>query len=102
MVNPAKFVVEVAYANPAKQVLLTVEVAAGCTVLQAITQSNILSQFPEINLTQNKVGIFSKIVALDTFVQPADRIEIYHALLIDPKAARLKRAKQQRNKTSKV
>ena len=50
--------------------------------------------YPEINLNENKVGIFSKQRELQDVVQAGDRIEIYRPLLIDPKAARRLRAKK--------
>jgi len=91
--------VEVAYANAEKQALIALQVAKGCTVQTAIEQSAILKQFSEIDLSVNKVGIFSKSVELTTVLHEGDRVEIYHPLLIDPKAARKARAKRQKIKT---
>ena len=96
MVNLSEFKVEVIYANLQQQALIDVVVVVGTTVLAAIRQSGVLSDFPAIDLTQNKVGIFGKLVSLETILQTDDRIEIYHPLLIDPKTARKKRAKQQK------
>jgi putative ubiquitin-RnfH superfamily antitoxin RatB of RatAB toxin-antitoxin module len=84
--------VEIAYANPEQQCLLKVEVPSGCTVETAIERSGVLELFPEIDLQQQTVGIFSRPVALDHIVTAGDRIEIYRPLLVDPKAARRKRA----------
>jgi len=86
--------IEIAYGKPNKQTLLTIEVADNSTVHQAIEQSGILQQFPEIDLALNKVGIFSKIVALDKTLRTGDRIEIYRPLKIDPKEARRIRAQK--------
>lgn len=83
--------VEIVYALPDQQTLLNVDVVEGCTVEQAIINSGILQQHPEIDLTKNSVGIFSKKVKLDHIVQAQDRIEIYRPLKIDPKKARKKR-----------
>ena len=90
--------VEIAYARPDIQVILLVEVEEGCKVEKVIQQSGILQRFPEINLDQNKVGIFSKIVSLETVLQAGDRVEIYRPLLIDPKQARRTRAGIQKNR----
>ncbi len=76
------------------QTLKTLEVSSGCTVKEAIILSGIMDQFPEIDLTKNKIGIFSKFIQPDTLVQPKDRIEIYRPLIIDPKDARRLRAKR--------
>ncbi len=86
--------IEVAYGQSSRQVIVPLRVSALCTVEEAIQLSGILQQFPEINLTCNKVGIFSKIVTLNKTVQPGDRIEIYRSLTIDPKQARLLRAQR--------
>lgn len=88
------FQVEVAYALPHTQILKKLNVPAGCTVKQALILSGILNQFPEIDLTRNKLGIFGKITQPNTFLQPYDRIEIYRPLIIDPKDARRIRAKK--------
>ena len=84
--------VEVVYASLEKQLLISLVVADNCTVGEAVQQSGILQQFPEINLENIKVGIFSKLIKLDQKLQPGDRVEIYRPLKIDPKQARLLRA----------
>jgi putative ubiquitin-RnfH superfamily antitoxin RatB of RatAB toxin-antitoxin module len=84
--------VEVAYAKPDEQVILSVKAAAGVTVRQAIEKSGILQRFPEIDLGENKVGVFGKISKLDAELTAGDRVEIYRPLIADPKAQRKKRA----------
>ncbi len=86
------FMVEVAYATPAEQVLLSITVTAPITVQEAIEQSGVLEHFPEIHLDQNKVGIFSKLKKLDTPLRAGDRVEIYRELIADPKAVRKQKA----------
>ncbi|MEK6686013.1 MAG: RnfH family protein [Pseudomonadota bacterium] len=88
------FSIEVAYALPHVQVLKKIDVPVGCTVKQAIILSGIMDQFPEIDLTKNKLGIFSRLTQPDILLQPHDRIEIYRPLIIDPKDARRMRAKK--------
>jgi putative ubiquitin-RnfH superfamily antitoxin RatB of RatAB toxin-antitoxin module len=61
--------VEVVYALPQQQTLLTVTLPEGATVEDAIRQSGILEKFPEIDLARNKVGIYSKLVKLDEKVR---------------------------------
>lgn len=86
-----KINIEVVYANAAKQQIIPLVVNQPCTIENAIMLSGLLTQFPEIDLTINKVGVFSKSVQLSQFVNDGDRVEIYRALLIDPKMARIKR-----------
>ena len=86
--------IEVAYATPDKQLILTLSVASDCTVYDAVTASGIDQKFPEIDLESSKMGIFSKLVSKPKIqtLNPGDRIEVYRPLLIDPKANRKKRA----------
>ena len=84
--------VEVAYAKPEEQCILTVTGNPGMTVEQAIEHSKILEHFPEIDLATAKLGIFSKVARKDTVLADGDRVEIYRPLIADPKEARKKRA----------
>lgn len=89
----AKYIdVEIVYALSAHQVLKKMQMPVGSTVEQAIYDSGILDEFPEIDLNKNRLGIFSQFAQPDTILQPCDRIEIYRSLLIDPKKARRLRA----------
>lgn len=84
--------VEVAYALSELQVVLSIDLGAGSTVKTAIEFSGILEQFPEIDLTRNRVGIFGSVCGLDQQLNPGDRVEIYRPLRQDPKEARRRRA----------
>ncbi|HET8816592.1 MAG TPA: RnfH family protein [Pseudidiomarina sp.] len=86
--------IEVAYAAPERQQIIPVRVAAATTVKECIVQSGICAVFPEIDLNEQKVGIWSKTVKLDHCPREGDRIEIYRPLIADPKAVRRKRAEQ--------
>lgn len=90
--NPATIRVEVAYARPEQQALIPVEVPEGATLEQAIVQSRIQEQFPEIQLQTAKVGVFGKLGKLSAILRAGDRVEIYRPLLADPKAVRKQRA----------
>lgn len=92
--------VEVAYALPDRQVILTVQVPIDATVEQAVERSGILAQFPEVDLAKNKVGIFSRLVPLTQCVRAQDRIEIYRPLIADPKTARRERAARSEEENS--
>ena len=85
-------IVEVAYALAHKQSLLTIEVERGATLKDAIEASGILESFKQIDLTKDRVGIFSKFASLDTILQEKDRVEIYRSLVADPKEVRKERA----------
>ena len=87
--------IEIAYALPERYYLKSFQVDEGITVQTAITQSGILSQFTEIDLSTNKIGIFSRPIKLTDVLKEGDRIEIYRPLLADPKEIRRKRAAEQ-------
>jgi len=89
-----EIVVEVAYALPEQQVILSTRVPADATVEQAIHRSGILQRFPDIDLSKTKVGIFSKLTKLDSTLRDKDRVEIYRPLIADPKEVRRKRAEE--------
>ncbi len=86
--------VEVVYALPQEQRVITLAVEAEMTVQEIIEQSGVLDIYPEIDLAKNKVGIFSRNIKLNSTVLDRDRIEIYRPLLADPKEIRRKRAEQ--------
>ncbi|MDU8924010.1 RnfH family protein [Pasteurellaceae bacterium LIM206] len=91
----ARIKIEIAYAFPHHHYLKTFTVNEGSTVQTAILQSGILQQYTDIDLRENKVGIFSRPVKLTDVLNDGDRIEIYRPLLADPKEIRRKRAEQQ-------
>ena len=84
--------VEVAYARPDQQIIIPVELPAGATLEQAIIQSRMLEQFPELDLKTAKVGVFGKLGKLSATLRNGDRVEIYRPLIADPKAVRKQRA----------
>lgn len=84
--------VEVAYARPDAQVIIKVDVLEGASVEDAILASKIMDRFPEINLAENKVGVFGKLSTLKATLNPKDRVEIYRPLIADPKEVRKQRA----------
>lgn len=86
--------IEVVYGLAHKQKLLSLPVNQGVTVEEAIIESGILTLFPEIDLSENKVGIWNKVVKLSTVLENFDRVEIYRPLIADPKEVRKRRAEK--------
>ena len=89
---PDEILVEIAYALPEEQVIISIKVPTIFNVQQAIEKSGIQKKFPSIDLSKNKVGIFGKKTTLDHVLKNRDRIEIYRPLILDPKEMRRKRA----------
>ena len=92
---PGKLSVEVAYATPERQLLIRLEVPAGCTAAEAIELSAIREKFPEMEVREGAVGIFSRKVSLAQELRDGDRVEIYRPLIADPKESRRRRAEKQ-------
>lgn len=88
--------VEVAYALPGQQFLLRVAVPEGATAAEAIERSGVLLRFPEIELANASIGIFSHVIKDPQAyrLRAGDRVEIYRPLIIDPKEARARRARK--------
>jgi len=74
----------VAYADKFKRTLLTLDVPEGCTVRGAIERAGLLTQYPDIDLDNQRVGIFGKFTKLDAKIKDGDRVEIYRHITADP------------------
>jgi len=88
--------VEVVYALPEEQSLLTVNTSSQATIKDVIVKSGILEHYPELaeqfESEKMEVGIFGKLSKMNQSVRDKDRIEIYRPLIADPKEVRKKRA----------
>jgi putative ubiquitin-RnfH superfamily antitoxin RatB of RatAB toxin-antitoxin module len=83
--------VGVCYAETERQLWLRLEVPEGSTVRKAIELSGVLTQYPHIDLDNQKVGIFGKFAKLDTPVKDGDRVEIYRQITCDPAQVKRRR-----------
>jgi len=87
-------VVEVAYALPHKQKIVTLNVPEGTSMLDAVRLSGMDQHFPELDLESAPLGIFGKAVPkpAERVLQSGERVEIYRPLIADPKEVRKQRA----------
>lgn len=92
MGNPVSVHVQVCYAKPDFVFLRELTVPVGATLRDAIQQSELLETVPEVDLMLCRVGIHGKLKTLETVLRDHDRVEIYRALIADPKDARRRRA----------
>ena len=85
--------VEVAYASPVRQWLMSVTVPENATVRDAITAAFFLGlpmhDLPEL---AGNVGVFARSCQLTDALKQGDRVEIYRPLIADPMAQRRNRA----------
>ena len=83
--------VGVCYAEADRQLWMRLEVPDSSTIEETIKLSGVLKLYPEINLSNQKVGIFGKIAALDAPVKEGDRVEIYRQITADPQTVQRRR-----------
>jgi putative ubiquitin-RnfH superfamily antitoxin RatB of RatAB toxin-antitoxin module len=93
MANPETLQVEVVYALPDTQSVVTLALQRGANAQDAIMESGLLQRFPALELAKLEIGIFGWLVTADTLLKDGDRVEIYRPLTRDPKLARRELAK---------
>ena len=77
LANTTMINVEVVYALPKKQTIKEILVPNGSTIEDSIKMSDILKEYPEIDISQQKVGIYGIIKPHTEVVHAGDRVEIY-------------------------
>lgn len=88
--------VEIVYALPDQQHLKSLELPDNALVRDAVVASGFAEQFREVVVDSTPVGIYGERVSYADQLQDGDRVELYRALVADPKEARRARASQQR------
>lgn len=90
--STASINVQVVYALPDRQDMVSIKLAAGSTLQRAVEVSGLLQKYPEIDTASGVFGIYARICSPDTVLRDSDRIEIYRPLIADPKEVRRKRS----------
>ena len=80
--------IEIVYALPDRQVLLSLDVTDGATVADVIAGSGLAQRFPDVDFGSLQTGVWGRPVERDRRVREGDRVELYRPLEIDPKEAR--------------
>lgn len=93
MHETSRIAVSVIYAEPEHAFTVELFLPNGATVADAIAGSGIRETLPGIDIRDDRLGIFARRVTPETVLHDGDRVEIYRPLLIDPKEARRKRAR---------
>ncbi len=76
--------VSVVYADASIQKWIHIDVPEETSAAQAIELSGLLKQFPEIDLEENRFGIFGRVVKAEQQLKEGDRLEIYRPITADP------------------
>lgn len=88
--------IEVAYAEPDKQMIVPLHVPVGTSAREAVRRSGLLERFAGIDLNEAVMGVFGIQVSPCAPLANGDRVEIYRPLRVDPKTARRHRAARSR------
>ena len=81
----------VCYAEAERQLWVRLEMPDDSTIREAIELSGVLKQYPQIDLTTQKVGVYGKLAKLDAPIREGDRIEIYRKITADPQQVQRRR-----------
>lgn len=92
----AKLLVEVIYARPEAADRVSLELSDGATAREALAASGLLERHPELRLDVPVLGVFGRQVRPEQPLADGDRVEVYRALIADPKAARRLRTQSKR------
>lgn len=84
--------IEVVYALPETQRVISLSCAPGTTISEAINRSGILSEFPELLGRNHEVGVHGRKQDFGFRLSDRDRVEIYRPLEVTPTEARRLRA----------
>jgi len=84
--------VEVVFALPDQQALVSVTLEKGARVGDAISASGLVQRFADERLDTLPTGIWGRQVERDHVLDDGDRVEIYRPLEMDPREARRLRA----------
>lgn len=82
--------VSVVAAMPGCQEVVEVELPEGSTVADAVAAARVVERYPE--LAGAAVGIWARRCASEAVLRDGDRVELYRALIADPKQQRRARA----------
>jgi putative ubiquitin-RnfH superfamily antitoxin RatB of RatAB toxin-antitoxin module len=89
---PSELPVEVVFALPEEQVLVTLRLEEGTTVEDAVAASGLYERFPRHDLKNFDTGIWGRLVPRTQRLKSGDRVELYRPLRLDPRDARRERA----------
>lgn len=92
MADAGGITVTVSYAGTDSIWQVELRLPAGATLKDAIEASGFLPQHPWFSLEGGGVGVFGKVRPLAHVLADHDRVEIYRALMFDPKESRRRRA----------
>ena len=88
MAAPERIAVEVVFARPDAQSLVTLSLEEGATVAVAIDRSDLAENYPDEPFADFSTGIWGREVERDCVLKDGDRVEVYRPLQLDPRESR--------------
>jgi len=83
--------VTVVLALPDRATEILVRLPAGATLGDALDGSSLAERHPDVDVARARVGIFGRLSDRTAVLADGDRVEVYRALIADPKEHRLRR-----------
>ena len=90
--NAADIAVTVVLALPDRATEIALRLPAGATLGDALEASGFAERHPDVDMARARVGIFGKLSDRKAMLADGDRVEIYRALIANPKESRRTRA----------
>ncbi|HEX2138424.1 MAG TPA: RnfH family protein [Woeseiaceae bacterium] len=100
--TPGRLRIEVVFALPSRQELVSLEIVDGATVGAAIELSQIAERFPDQDLSRCAAGVWGHVVDREHRLKDGDRVELYRPLLMEPQEARRELAAKGKSMRRKV
>ncbi|MDQ6952274.1 MAG: RnfH family protein [Mariprofundaceae bacterium] len=94
--------INIVYALPQQQYFESVDVPDETSVEQALQISQLLQRFPDLDLSEHKLGIYGKLAKASQALHEGDRIEIYRSLPRKPRDAHAADDKKARIRAKKT
>lgn len=88
----SKITVEVVYARAETAWRVSLDLAAGSTLGQALEASGFAAMFPDYPVDRLGVGVYGQTCSNGYVLRDGDRVEIYRPLTFDPMESRRRRA----------
>jgi putative ubiquitin-RnfH superfamily antitoxin RatB of RatAB toxin-antitoxin module len=82
-----------AIAWPDRQEVIELSLPGGACVADAIAAARLAQRYPGLDIAALRTGIWSKACKPDVVLREGDRVELYRALIADPKEERRERAR---------
>ena len=79
-----------------------VSLPVGASVAEAVRACGLLQRHPGLDLDSMVVGVWGALRSPQDLLRDADRVEVYRPLIVDPKEARHRRHRIQRQAVKRV